>query len=327
MRKLSFAFVVLGLAATAVPAFAALATPTDELINGTPAVGSASRSNDCPGVLVWDTGMTDDFTPPTGCSSASSAGCFVNAINDGGFLGPRELADDWTVPQNTFITHVKCWARYSASGYLYHQATPGSLHGFCVKIWEQDQVNVWCPDGSLDGADAIGTLDYDQYTQVFTEFEITQYLPRNFNYCITLPTPFAAVPGKVYFVSTSADFDFTLYGDGVTQWFERLVTGTYDPYCESMWYDGWSDPPGNWNGTSVAIALPCWAGWNNGFVLYDIYVPDPWGACCDAAGGCTIAWEGDCNGTWYAHVLCDPNPCVPVPVHESSWGAIKNLYR
>jgi len=54
----------------------------------------------------------------------------------------------------------------------------------------------------------------------------------------------------------------------------------------------------------------------------------PLGACCDAAGLCTMTVETACVGTWHAEWLtCDPNPCPPVPVETKSWGEVKSLYR
>lgn len=53
------------------------------------------------------------------------------------------------------------------------------------------------------------------------------------------------------------------------------------------------------------------------------------GACC-VDQTCTIETQADCesHGGVYRgdNIPCDPNPCV-VPVHESTWGQIKNNYR
>jgi hypothetical protein len=336
MRKLAIAFVVLGMALMAVPSFAA--TPVaDEPYNGPVGQGSQSRSNDCPGAVVWDTGLFDEYTVPAGCSSAGSAGCFINAVNDGALPADgRRMADDFEVNSPTNITAVKIWARYSLSGNAYHLATPGSLHGFCVKFYEQDAAALWCPDGTIPGETAIGTIAYDQYATTFTEFEITTGVPRNWNYCITLPTPFCAQPGKIYWVSVSADFDFTLYDDpstpaaddGVTQFFNRTYIGGYDPYCEVSWWDIWNTPETNWNAISVAINIPCWAGWNMGFVLYSDgeCVVNPMGACCVPGTACFQSTDADCNGTWYINTPCTPDPCVVIPTESKSWGEIKNIY-
>jgi hypothetical protein len=336
MRKLAIAFVVLGMALMAVPSFAATAVTADEPNMGVQGQGSPSRSNDCPGTIVWDTGLFDEYTVPTGCSSAGSAGCFVAAINDGAFpTDGRRMADDFEVNEPTSITAVKIWARYSASGNAYHLATPGSVHGFCVKFYEQDAAALWCPDGTIAGEDAIGTIAYDQYASTFTEYEITTGVPRNWNYCINLPSAFVAQPGKVYWVSVSADFDFTTYDDpatpavddGVTQFFNRTYIGGYDPYCEVSWWDTWNTPNTNWNALSVALNIPCWAGWNLGFVLYSGEVPPEMGACCIQGTACFQATDADCSGNWYAGVPCVPNdPCPPVPTETKSWGDIKNIY-
>jgi hypothetical protein len=338
MRKLAIAFVVLGMALMALPSFAAPAATTDEPNMGVQGQGSPTRSNDCPGTIVWDTGLFDEYTVPTGCSSAGSAQCFVAAINDGAFpVNGRQMADDFEVSAPTSITAVKIWARYSLSGNAYHLATPGSLHGFCVTFYEQDASALWCPDGTIAGQTAIGAIAYGgvdgQYCPTFTEYMITTGVPRNWNYCITLPSAFVAQPGKVYWVSVSADFDFTLYDDpatpavddGVTQFFNRTYIGGYDPYCEVSWWDTWNTPNTNWNAISTALNIPCWAGWNLGFVLYG-GEPPVTAACC-VGSVCTMTTQTDCAGVWYPGVTCDANPCPPNPTEEKSWGGIKHLYR
>jgi hypothetical protein len=78
------------------------------------------------------------------------------------------------------------------------------------------------------------------------------------------------------------------------------------------------------------IILDCY-GTNTGGAwtwTYTITCPGPpEGACCiDTV--CVITTEAGCQGTWQgAGTDCDPNPCVPVPVEESSWGHIKANYR
>jgi len=335
MRKLGIALLALGLVALAVPAMALDAAKWYTEEGGTSGPGGGpTRSNDCLGDIVWDTGMTDDFTPPTGCSSAGSAGCFVSAINDGGFPPDgRRMADDW-ISDVRPITGIKIWSRYSASGYDYHAQNPASLHGFCVKFYEPSN-NGFCPDGTVDGETAIGNIVYDQYTTNFIEYEIPGYLPRNFNYCITLPVPFQPPQvGYEYQVSASADFDFTTFGTGVTQWFCRMYPGQfggYTPYCEASWWDTWNTPSTPWIPISVGINLPCWAGWEMGFVLYSNVAPPVPGACCDpATGNCTLVMQTECLPplVWNGNPSCTPNPCPPpVPVENSTWGALKHLYR
>ena len=55
------------------------------------------------------------------------------------------------------------------------------------------------------------------------------------------------------------------------------------------------------------------------------------GACCSPAGECTIDTAANCDvlGGLYGGdgVPCEPNPCVPVPVHETTWGRTKARYR
>ena len=52
-------------------------------------------------------------------------------------------------------------------------------------------------------------------------------------------------------------------------------------------------------------------------------------ACCDDQQNCTLTYEYDCDGTWLAdEPYCyNPNPCLPSPADEQSWGEIKTLYR
>lgn len=298
MRKFVIALVALGLLVLSLPAMAI--EPGSKFYQeegGTYGPGGGGmRTNDCLGTIVWDTGMFDEFTPPTGCSSAGSVVCFVNA-GDSSYTCTtppcdlRRIGDDW-ISDGTPVTGIKIWVRYNVQGYDYHLAYNG-LHGFCVKFYEALAVPPFCPDGSVPGELAIGNIAYESYVGVgnFTEFEITTGVPRNFNYCLTLTTPFFPVAGRVYFTSVSGDFDFVGFEGGVTQFFWRVYPGLgYNPYCEASWWDIWNTPNTNWNAISVAINLPCWAGWDASFVLYNNYVP-------------------------------------PVPTQKSSWGAIKNQYK
>lgn len=55
--------------------------------------------------------------------------------------------------------------------------------------------------------------------------------------------------------------------------------------------------------------------------------PPPTGACCMSDGTCEVTTEADCQGQYMGDgYSCDPNPCVPVPIQNSTWGAIKNQY-
>ena len=184
-----------------------------------------------------------------------------------------------------------------------------------MKFYEQDETTNFCPDGTVAGETAIGAIAYSEYTQNFTELYLTPLggLIRNYNYCITLPVPFLAQPGKVYFVSASADFPFQLGSDGLanTQWFNRMFEGAYDPYCEASWWDTWSGTEVPWNAISIPVNVPCWTGWNIGFVLYSNYVPPPTGACCIPGVACFVTTQDQCtDGTWYPDVTCDPDPCA-----------------
>jgi hypothetical protein len=54
------------------------------------------------------------------------------------------------------------------------------------------------------------------------------------------------------------------------------------------------------------------------------------GACCFEDGTCLVLSREQCDGQHGQYqgdnTVCDPNPCHPVPVQESTWGSIKNLY-
>ncbi len=57
--------------------------------------------------------------------------------------------------------------------------------------------------------------------------------------------------------------------------------------------------------------------------------PPPTGACCDDEGNCTIRTRMECGDEGYQgdDTGCDPNPCDVVPTVETSWGAVKGIYR
>jgi len=62
-------------------------------------------------------------------------------------------------------------------------------------------------------------------------------------------------------------------------------------------------------------------------LTYTIQCGGPQGACC-IGEVCTITNEGDCAGEWLGGGTdCSPNPCIVIPVEESTWGAIKANYR
>lgn len=332
MRRYLAALAALTAIAMTLPAMAVEPVSTDDVYTGSGG-GFGGRSNDCPGAIVWDTGMYDDFTPPTGVASAASAGCFVNALNEGGFPeDARRAGDDW-ISDGQPITHIKIWGRYNQAGYDYHLTDPSSLHGFCVKFYQPraDQQPVWCPDGTVPGEDAIGDIVYSEYVPMtdVSEYELpAPALARSYNYCMLLQAPFFPVEGQVYWVSVSADFDFT--SDG-TQWFWRLYGGGigYYPYCEASWWDAWStEVP--WNAISIGASQPGWAGWEMSFVLYSDYVP-PVKVCC-VGQDCYVITEDECGsmGGVY-HPEWDscgpPNPCEATPTGHDTWGGVKSLYR
>lgn len=289
--------------------------------------GGGGTRVDCPGDILWDTGMYDEFTPPVGCASAASSACFVNALNEGGFPEDgRRLADDWASFSTDPVTGIKIWGRFNQAGYDYHLQN-GGLHGFCVKFYEMVEIGL-CPDGTVPGEDAIGPIVYEGYCSNFVEEEVFTGLARTYNYCITLDTPFYPEADRIYWLSVSTDFDFTV---NATQWFWRMFEGAYDPICEASWWDTWNDPPTNWMPVSEAVGQPCWAGWNASFVLYSGEAPPPEGACCFDDGHCEMLTEDRCaaaGGTlWIPDEVCDPNPCPPVATEESTWGSTKARFR
>jgi len=225
--------------------------------------------------------MYDEFTPPTGCSSAFSAGCMVNADTTGtgswpGDFGRRLGADDWFAVSADPVTDIKIWARVSASavnlGYTGDTPAP-MLHGFCVKFYEAiDNGGLpYCPDGSVTGESVIGTSVYSEYVTNFVTWNVTTGVARNYAYCLTLPVAFYPTADKWYWVSVAADFDFQL--DPVTalysQWYWRAYPGLGISGCEAMWWDGWNyGSDAAWMPISVAVNLACWAGWDASFKLY-----------------------------------------------------------
>jgi len=319
MKRLAIICSVLLLAAAAIPAFAVTSVKTDGAVTGGGGSGNGMRSNDCPGFVVWDTGMYDDFAPPTGCSSSASAQCIVNAQNPYGYPGDgRRLADDF-IADGRPIDMIKIWGRYNAGGYNLIIANPSALHGFCVKIYKPraDQQPIWCPDGTMPGEDAIGDIVYSEYVSSFVPYELpAPALARSFNYCMTLPVPFQPVAGQAYWISVSADFDLVLdsVSGTLTQWFWRLYQGYWEPYCEASWWDTWSGTEVPWQPVSVGVAMPCWEGWNASFVLYS-NSEHATGACCDpGTGNCTVTAQSDCTGNWLGGgTVCDPNPCPQPP--------------
>jgi hypothetical protein len=311
--------------------FSAPAAPagTDDA-DHTPAGEGVTVRVDCPGNVIWDTGMFDEFVPPPGCATAASSQCFIDAINDGGFPADgRRLADDFTALNDDPITGVKVWARYNAPGYGYHLESNG-LHGYCVKFYGFTS----CPDGSVPGEDAIGPTLYDEHVVDFVEEEILAGLVRNFNSCLTLCPPFLPEVDRQYWLSVSADFDFTTWPQDPsagTQWFWRMYEGLGISFCEASWWDTWGGAGAetNWGPVSVGANVPCWANWDASFVLTNGAPCAIESACC-VGGLCRMTTEADCaeaGGVWFPGQDCSGLECPPVATRETSWGHIKADYR
>jgi hypothetical protein len=252
--------------------------------------------------------MSDDFTAP-GCANGIAAGCFVNALNELGYSpeGYR-LGDDW-LSDGRQVTAVKTWGLFSANSYAFYLENPGALHGFCVKFYRADP-NA-CPDGSVEGEDAIGSIVYSEYCTDFTE-EVTS-VPRTFAYCVNLPLPFDPDPGIWHWVSITPDFDLTTYNGSYTRMYLRVHSGDDGSLCETSFYGADGYP---WQPISQLFGMPCLDGFNLAFALYSSE-PAPTGACCYASGACSVistlqcglaggAYQGDAS-------VCDPNPC-PQPI-------------
>ncbi|MEZ4647580.1 MAG: hypothetical protein R3E97_02130 [Candidatus Eisenbacteria bacterium] len=64
---------------------------------------------------------------------------------------------------------------------------------------------------------------------------------------------------------------------------------------------------------------------------YEILCRQDTAVCCTADGRCVLMTVDACErdgGTFLANeTTCDPSPCAPSPVQESSWGGIKSRYR
>jgi len=311
MRKLA-TIVALGLMTLACTSMAAMPPTADEPSTGGSG-GGGVRSNDCPGVVIFDSGMTDDFTPPAGCASAGGVNCWVNA--PGQDLRPVkfEIGDEFGTQGET-ITHVKFWERYSCEAYNVGLTTLG----YCLAIYEIEGADLVCPDGVSPAE--LGTLIYDSYCGAgeFTEEEIVGFLPRNFNVCATLDVPVPTVAGRVYWLVVSADMPFSDLGDACdpnnqnTLDFIRFTNqGIGLTNCEAVIRG--CEPDGTlcdpWSPINIAFALPCWAGWDLGMTIYGTAAAT--GACCLDSGECQITTGAECFGQYQGdNTTCDPNPCV-----------------
>jgi len=327
MRK-TLAIVLMGLVTLSLPALAVPAGTDDA--DHTPAGEGVTVRVDCPGGVIWDTGMFDEFTPPPGVATAGSSGCFTNAINDGAFPADgRRIADDFLALSSDPITGVKIWNRYNAPGYGYHLESNG-LHGYCVKFYG---FTGNCPDGSVPGEDAIGPTLYNEYVSDFVEEEVFTGLIRNFNACLNLCPPFTPEVDQVYWVSVAADFDFTVWPtdpSANTQWFWWMYSGLGISFCESAFWDTWTvGAEVNWQPISGAINQPGWAGWDSAFLLYNGTPCAVDSACC-VDGLCRMTTEADCataGGVWFPGQNCDGFECPPVATETNSWGTIKANFR
>jgi len=134
-------------------------------------------------------------------------------------------------------------------------------------------------------------------------------------------------PNHWYRCRTTVDMDQNLI---IEVGIRDLTGGTEAVYNPTGWY-----LYGGANPLNLPDAIRWFGGgggpgnttaWDNA-VMQPGVVP-PVGACC-IEGRCTITTEDQCGGQWLGpdYPVCDPNPCPPVPVLESTWGAIKSQYR
>lgn len=284
MRKV-FAIAAMGLLVLTLPAFAAVPATTDGSDHSM-AVGVRDGSGECvPPLVVWDTGMYDEYVPPS--STAFSAGCMVNADTTGtgawpGDFGRRLGADDWLALDQDLdgfadpVTDIKVWNRVSAAavelGYV-GEPPADMLHGFCVTFYEAIDVGglPFCPDWTTPGEGVIGTTVYSEYASSFVTWEVTTGLSRQYAYCITLPVAFYPTMDKWYWVSVSPDFDFQYapVAAAYSQMFWRAFAGLGISVCEAQWWDGWNyGSDAVWGPISVAVNVPTWAGFDAAFKLY-----------------------------------------------------------
>lgn len=300
MRKV-FAIAAIGLLVLAMPALAVIPpalSPADE-----PATtGGGVRTPDCPGTILWDYSNMDDAQyPPSTCAYIGTMTmCFINAdtTGSGGFPEPerREGAVNWIAinpdPMQPMppLTHVKAWYRYNTAGWELRAANPGSIHGFCVKIFEANQpggVTV-CPDQTVPGDAGLGVLMAEMYAPTFTAYNavVPGGVSRQEAFCISLPQAFYPVADKSYWISVSPDFDCIYYTtSNPTYSYYSFVYWRFQPgqgiVCEGASRDGWNAAPASyWAGLHFSLA--CFAGFDFGCVLYsgDIPVatePTTWG--------------------------------------------------
>lgn len=86
--------------------------------------------------------------------------------------------------------------------------------------------------------------------------------------------------------------------------------------------------PTGWNNVSIVWgptqALGIGLEYNGFCDIFDTFV------CCLPDGSCYVTIDRyDCaiqGGSFFASEGCDPDPCGPTPVEDSSWGEIKSLY-
>jgi hypothetical protein len=56
--------------------------------------------------------------------------------------------------------------------------------------------------------------------------------------------------------------------------------------------------------------------------------PPATGACCLSDGSCVVTTQADCQGEYQGDgVPCQPDPCIPIPTIDRSWGGVKSIYR
>jgi len=281
MRKV-FAIAAMGLLVLTLPALAVL--PTQKLVGAdeTSTGPRTGASPECLGTILWASANDGDtWLTVSGCYSAGSGGCMVNADTTGtgpwpGDWGRRQIADDFLAITDQPITTVKVWASRNASaanqGYSGDNPTP-LCHGFCVTFYEAVKVlgSVYCPDGTLPGESFIGPKVYYAYATSFDTYWV-DLVSLRYAYCVHLPYPaFYPTAGKWYWVACVADFDFQLDDPptGYSQWFWRVNPGLGISQCEAMVWDGWNEGSGTaWTPISIFNSAPCWAGFDMTFKLY-----------------------------------------------------------
>jgi len=135
------------------------------------------------------------------------------------------------------------------------------------------------------------------------------------------------LPNHWYRARTVVDLDNNMI---IEVGIRDLSGGTEAVYVPTGWYlyggaggYGWETDAIRWFGGGGGPGNS--TAWDNADIYLQVAAQ---GACCLPDGTCMVTAPENCSGQYMGDgTVCDPNPCPPVPVEESTWGLIKNLYR